>query len=106
MVSNSEILTALKNHLRQGFGDKIEDVILFGSQTKSTQHEYSDYDILIVLDGNYSRRDENQIMDLCYDIDLQFNIMLDIHILSNSELKSVRGRQPVFANAIKSGIYA
>jgi len=32
--------------------------------------------------------------------------MLDVHIISNNELKTIRGKQPIFVNAIKSGVYA
>jgi len=81
-------------------------VILFGSQARGDSKEYSDYDVLIVLDKDYSGKDENQILDLCYDIDLKYNILIDAHLISSKELTSIRGRQPVFVNAIKSGIHA
>ena len=106
MNDNTKILTNLKSHLITNYGNSIKDVILFGSQARGGCKEYSDYDILIILDKDYSGKDENQILDLCYDIDLQFNILLDVHLISSTELTSIRGRQPVFVNAIKSGIYA
>ena len=81
-------------------------MILFGSQARGDSKEYSDYDVLIVLDKDYSGKDENQILDLCYDIDLKYNILIDAHLISSKELTSIRGRQPVFVNAIKSGIHA
>ncbi len=106
MVSNIAILVELKNHLIKNYGDSVRDVILFGSQIRSDSQEFSDYDILIVLNNNFSGKDENHILDLCYDIDLKYNILLDVHIISSGELNSIRGRQPVFVNALKSGIYA
>ncbi|HYW94689.1 MAG TPA: nucleotidyltransferase domain-containing protein, partial [Bacteroidales bacterium] len=84
----------------------VKDVILFGSQARGDSDENSDYDILNVLDRNFSGEGENNILDLCYDIDLKYNIRLDVHILSTSELNSERGRQPLFKKAFKSGIYA
>jgi predicted nucleotidyltransferase len=106
MNDNTKILTNLKSHLITNYGNSIKDVILFGSQARGDSKEYSDYDILIILDKDYSGKDENQILDLCYDIDLQYNILLDVHLISSTELTSIRGRQPVFVNAIKSGVYA
>lgn len=106
MIKQSEILKDLKNHLIKNIGDSVKDVILFGSQASGKQTEYSDYDILIILDNEYSGEDENRILDLCYDIDLKYDILFDVHILSKSELNSIRGRQAVFSKAIKSGIYA
>ena len=100
------ILTDLKNYLNSNYGNSVKDVILFGSQARGDSDENSDYDVIIVLDGNYSGKDENDILDLCYDINLKYNILLDVHILSTKELNSNRGKQPIFINAFKSGIYA
>lgn len=106
MINQSEILQDLKNHLKENIGDSVKEVILFGSQATKKSTEFSDYDILIILSTEYSGEDENRILDLCYDIDLKYDILLDVHILSKSDLNSIRGRQSVFSKAIKSGIYA
>lgn len=106
MINHSEILKDLKNHLSKNLAYSVKDVILFGSQSTGKSTELSDYDILIILENDYTGEDENRILDLCYDIDLKYNILFDVHILSKSELNSIRGRQPVFSKAIKSGIYA
>jgi predicted nucleotidyltransferase len=106
MIDRSKILAELKSHLVSNYGDAVKDVILFGSQARCDSKAFSDYDVLIVLDDDYSGKDENQILDLCYDIDLKYDILIDAHILSSKELVSIRGRQPVFVNAVKSGIYA
>ena len=106
MLDNTKILSDLKGHLIRNYGDSVKDVVLFGSQARGDSNDYSDYDILIVLNKDYSGKDENQILDLCYDIDLKYNILLDVHLLSNHELNSIRGKQPVFFNALKSGLYA
>ena len=106
MIDKTKILSELKSHLIKNYGDSVKDVILFGSQARGDSNEYSDYDVLIVLEKDYSGKDENRILDLCYDIDLKYNILIDVHLISSKELTSIRGRQPVFVNAIKSGIYA
>lgn len=104
MIDNKKILIDLKNHLVMNYGNSVKDVFLFGSQARGDSNEYSDYDVLIVLEKEYSGKDENKIFDLCYDIDLKYCIIIDAHIISNKELSSKRGRQSVFVNAIKSGL--
>jgi predicted nucleotidyltransferase len=106
MNKKAKILSELKNHLVKNAVLSIKDVILFGSRSVGNSNIWSDYDVLIIVDKDYSGKDENQILDLCYDIDLKYDIFLDVHILSSQELNTLRGRQPVFLNAIKSGIYA
>jgi predicted nucleotidyltransferase len=84
----------------------VKDIILFGSQAYGNPTEISDYDVLIVLKNDYTARDENQIYDLCYDINLKYNIIIDAHLISEKELHTIKGKQPIFTKAIKSGIYA
>ncbi|MGE4587678.1 MAG: nucleotidyltransferase domain-containing protein [Mangrovibacterium sp.] len=105
-IENGIILSELKNHLIKNYGNSVKDVILFGSQARGDSNIFSDYDVLIILENDYSGKDENKILDLCYDIDLKYDILLDVHIISSKELKTIRGKQPIFVNAIKSGIYA
>ncbi len=106
MLSSRIILNDLKNHLILNFGNSIKDVILFGSRARGESKKHSDFDIVIVLEKEYSGKDENMIFDLCYDIDLKYDILLDVHLISEKELDTIRGRQPVFINALKSGVYA
>jgi predicted nucleotidyltransferase len=106
MVNSRIILNDLKNHLILNYGKSIRDVILFGSRARGESKKYSDYDIVIVLDKEYTGKDENLILDLCYDIDLKYDILLDVHLISEKELDTIRGRQPIFINALKSGVYA
>ncbi len=106
MVDSKLILNDLKYCLQKQYSDSVKNIILFGSRSKDTATEYSDYDILILLNTDYNSQDENKILDICYDIDLKYNIMIDAHLLSIKELMTRRGKQPIFVNALKNGIYA
>lgn len=106
MNHNQQILFSLKSHLIQNFDKPIKDIILFGSRARGDADETSDYDILVILDSDYNWSDENRILDLCYDIDLKYNIIIDVHLMSKNEIGSLRGKQPIFVNAIKTGAYA
>lgn len=105
MIKRQSILRAIKKKLEEVYADSIISVILFGSQATNTAREDSDYDILILLKNEYTSKDETNILDLCFDIDLEYNILIDAHILSIEELNSFRGKQPIFVNALKNGIY-
>ena len=106
MTDKIIILRDLKSYLLNGYNNSVKDIILFGSQANDKSNEYSDYDILIVLNKDYNARDENRIYDLCYDIDLKYNIIIDAHLISSRELSTLKGKQPIYATAIKTGIYA
>lgn len=106
MIDTTNILKDLKKHLQEKLGDYIEDIILFGSQSTGLSTQGSDYDILILVKSKPDWNLKRSISDYCYDIDLKHNIITDTHILSKEELSSLRGKQPIFQNAIQKGIYA
>ncbi|MHC1777084.1 MAG: nucleotidyltransferase domain-containing protein [Lentimicrobium sp.] len=106
MSDQSQILNDLKRRLEEHYSDSLKNIVLFGSQANKMANENSDYDILILLDKDYTKNDENRILDICYDIDLKYDIIIDAHLITTKELDSKRGKQPLFVNALKNGIYA
>lgn len=106
MADRAVILSTLKRKLEEVYSNSIDKVVLFGSQATNKATQYSDYDVLILLKQDYNGNDENRILDICYDVDLEYDILIDAHLLSTNELKTKRGKQPIFVNALKNGIYA
>jgi predicted nucleotidyltransferase len=107
MVNSTDILKTVKIVLQQRFGSIIQDVILFGSQAMGTAHEDSDYDVLIVLNKPYDWQFRDQVIDAIYDLELQYDILIDTFLISTHELRhTLRGAQPLFVNALKHGVYA
>ena len=105
-IDKKVVLSELSNLLKTRFGDDLRDLVLFGSQANDTAHKDSDYDFLIVLKEKADWKIEGEISDLCYEIDLKYDIITDIHILSEGELSTIRGRQPIFVDALANGLYA
>jgi predicted nucleotidyltransferase len=101
-----EIINELKSKLLDRFPENLNEVILFGSQLSDQFTTESDFDILIVVKGVRDWKLEREISDICYDIELKHNIITDTHVLSESELNSPRGRQPIYLNAINLGYHA
>jgi predicted nucleotidyltransferase len=106
MSTSIQIIKDLKHHLQKNIGDNVHDIILFGSRASESNKVDSDYDILIVLKEKPDWKLKRKISDYCYDIDLKYGIITDTHILASSEINSLRGKQPVYQDAIQNGIYA
>lgn len=104
--SNKEIISDYKNTINSLMDNVVTDLILFGSRLKGNQNTNSDFDLLILTSKPLDWRLKNKIAEICYRIDLKYEIISDPHILSNPELNSLVGRQPIFINAIKNGLYA
>ncbi len=97
-----EIRTILSAELDK---DEIRDIVFFGSQLGNNSTEDSDYDILVLTRQTPDWKTERKISDLLFSIELKYNVLIDAHILGENELEQPRGKQPVFINAMKNGIY-
>jgi predicted nucleotidyltransferase len=106
MADKYQILNELKSILSKNLGDNLKEVILFGSQAYGGAHANSDYDFLIILAQKPDWKLRNKISDYCYDLDLKYETFLDIHVLGNEELNTLRGKQPIFQTALEKGIRA
>jgi uncharacterized protein len=105
--TKEQILQDLKTKLVSQFGDEIHDVILFGSFSKNTQTIDSDFDILIILKTSFNWITKNKIRDICYDVSLENDILIDSKIVSATDLETkFWGKHPLFTDAIKLGIHA
>ena len=101
-----KILTDLKLSLSHRLRDNLKEIVLFGSQLLEESSVDSDYDILILVKDKPDWRLEREISDICFDIDLKYGILTDTHILSEADLITLRGKQPIFLNALNQGYHA
>ena len=97
-------LQELKSLLVKKYPEQIDQLILFGSQAEGTAREYSDYDLLLILNTPYDWRFENGIYDTCSDINVKYDIITDVKIISRQELQTLRGKQPYIQHALHNGI--
>lgn len=97
----------IRDILVSRLGSIIHDVVIFGSRVKGNARSDSDYDVLIILNCEDTRTIRRAISDLCYELDLKYNIFIDTQIISLQEVDhGIRGKHPVVINAIKEGIHA
>ncbi len=98
------VMEEIKKILIANFGARIEKVILFGSQTGDEIRKESDTDILVIVNGKLDWKIKKAIQDLCYTIDLKYDILTDIKVLSSEDIKGIKGLQPFIQNALSLGI--
>ena len=107
MKKRDKILQEAKTRLVAAFGDKIKDVILFGSRAWGKPGRWSDWDFVVVVRGDYDWLFEHAVSDVMADIDLDYEVITQPLVISDQELNhSLRGSQPIFQTATQNGIYA
>lgn len=102
--NDTEILNRIKGILTPT--GMIENIILFGSRAYGQNfNEQSDYDILLISSELYDWQKQDYIFDLLYDVQLEYDIVIDIHFLAKSEFESIRAKQPIFQKALTEGVF-
>ncbi len=105
-VNNKLILKDLSQLLKLRFSDDIKDIVLFGSRVNGKANKDSDYDILVILKQKADWKTEREISEICYQIELKYNILIDNHVVGETEFSTLRAKQPIYVNAISKGIHA
>jgi predicted nucleotidyltransferase len=79
LLGNKELdfLQGFKRRLLSRYPDRVKRVSLFGSRATAKAHEYSDYDVFIMVDRK-DRQITDGIFDLAYDIYVESNMTVDI----------------------------
>jgi predicted nucleotidyltransferase len=107
MMNKLILLNELKKLLAARFGKDIREIILFGSQVTGAASEDSDYDVLIILNNEYDWRYRHKIISAIYELELEHDVFIDAKIISTHELDhTIKGKHPIYADAIREGIHA
>ncbi len=101
---NKRAMKELKSLLIKNYPHLIDKVILYGSRAENKDTEYSDYDILLILKTEIDRKMEENVLDIAYDIILKYDIMTDLKMISNDDLRTIKGCLPYVRAALNKGI--
>jgi uncharacterized protein len=104
-VLPATLLAAVRRSIEQSaYADVLESVILYGSQARGTATEDSDYDILLILKRDCDWRERRDISYAVYPLATEYDISLDVRMISVPELETIKGRQPFIINALTEGV--
>ena len=87
------IVAEFRTRLQQLYGERLEQVILFGSQARGDAVEGSDIDVMIVLKGEVKVGEEiARTSQLCSDLSLAYDVALSRIFTSNEKGAKEFGR--------------
>ncbi|MFQ6126341.1 MAG: nucleotidyltransferase domain-containing protein [Candidatus Heimdallarchaeota archaeon] len=77
------ILSEFRTELEKLYGNRLKQIILYGSWARGEATEESDIDLLIVLEGNVRPGKEiDRMIDLITEINLKYNVLLAVYPVS------------------------
>jgi predicted nucleotidyltransferase len=80
------ILREIKEALTKLYGQRLKEVILYGSYARGEEREDSDIDLVVILKGEVILYKEiNSIIDVIYDINLKYNILVSVRPISEAD---------------------
>lgn len=98
-----EILARLRSYLQATYGDRLSQVILYGSQARGDAHTESDIDVLVVLKdlfdfGAEVKRTNDFIADLC----LENEVLVSVAFAALTQVEFAQ--MPFFINVRREGV--
>ena len=85
----NKVLIEIKQELKKLYGNKLVDLILYGSYARGEENQESDIDIALILKGQIRPYEEiKRVLKIACNLDLKYNVVLDIHPISDDFYKS------------------
>ena len=100
------VMNETADGLSRLFGDRLDDVLLYGSYARGTQEDGSDIDVmaLVRMPQTELSRYRRQVSDFSSDLDLKYGVLLSIVLRDADEFSRQSGVLPFYRNVISDGI--
>ena len=101
----TELLREFKEEVERLYGDRLKQIILYGSHARGNFTEESDIDLLIVLKGKVVPGKEiDRMIDIITEINLKYSTLISVYPVSEEDYKKVNS--PLLINVRREGVQA
>ena len=99
--------SAFVDRVRDRFGGAIEALYVFGSVARGSESTTSDVDVLVVVaDEADLRTTDDQLLALAFDVQLEYDVRIEVHSMPASEFEARRDRgEPFVRTVVEEGIH-
>ena len=101
-TSIAHIIYELKKSLQETFGNRLENVLLFGSHARGEADTESDIDILVILSSTRDfKNDESRCLSISQRLSLNYDVVISCIVVLADDLHIKR---PLFLNIQREGV--
>jgi len=99
-----------KNNIKQRIKEAVSDVslgaevILYGSRARGDEKAGSDWDLLVLIDGEAGVTVERKIRDKLYDLELESGEVFSLFVYSKKDWLEKQSISPYFQSVTNEGI--
>lgn len=95
----------LKKRLQRCYGKRLSRFLVFGSRARGDNTPESDIDLLITFNGETDWRTKNEVLEICYAIELEYEILFNLFIYSEDDIQNtIIGSTPLIESIFREGI--
>lgn len=98
---NYLIVEELRSRIAKKYN--ILDLRVFGSSARGDSRIGSDIDVLVCL-PEMNRTIEEDLFDIAYDLELEYDCLIDLIAISVQDLKGQIGSAPIYEKILSDGI--
>jgi len=97
------LITEFRKEVEKLYGNRFAQLILYGSYARGKQKEFSDIDLLVVVnDEVYPVPDEQKVSDITFEYTLEHEIVF--HAITTTKQRFTNYKIPLYLNIQKEGI--
>jgi predicted nucleotidyltransferase len=96
------LLGDLKADLKTALGDKLEELVLFGSYSRGDYSKYSDIDLIILVEDELTRSENATVDELVARYSLRYDIVISGLVYPIISYRKIN--TPFFLNVREEGI--
>ncbi len=100
------LLQEAQAELSKIFGNKLLNVVLYGSYARGDYDEESDIDIMALVDMDRDNLNKYRrcISEIANDIDLKYDVLLSIKLQDKPNFDKYKNSIPLYQNILKEGL--
>jgi len=103
MVKNEKVLKEFKSQVKNLYGNRLKEIILYGSWARGEATEDSDIDLIVVLEGSVEPGKEiDRMIDIITDINLRYNVLISVYPVNNEDYITLKS--PLLMSARREGV--
>jgi predicted nucleotidyltransferase len=102
------ILSTIKREAENIFGEKLVDVILYGSYARGDNDNESDIDVMIKVDIEKTEFSKYRwkISEVMSDLSLEHDILISTHLQDKHTFEKYKNAVPFYQNVANEGVSA
>jgi len=103
MKKIDKIIQEFKSRIKKIYGNKLQNIILYGSWARNEANEHSDIDLLVIIKKDIKPGEEiDRMINIITEINLKYNILISVYPVSEKNYLTLKS--PILMNVRKEGI--